>query len=68
MYELHVDGMTCGGCANSVKRSIQAIDSVATVDVDLASKKVRVNTQASIDDVSSAVTGAGYEVVSAQAA
>jgi copper chaperone len=68
MYELHVDGMTCGGCANSVKRSIQAIDSVATVDVDLASKKVRVNTQASIDDVSAAVTGAGYEVVSAQAA
>jgi copper chaperone len=68
MYELHVDGMTCGGCANSVKRSIQAIDSVAKVEVDLASKKVRVDTQASIDDVSAAVTGAGYEVVSAQVA
>jgi copper chaperone len=68
MYELHVDGMTCGGCANSVKRSIQAIDSVAKVEVDLASKKVRVDTQSSIDDVSAAVTGAGYEVVSAQVA
>jgi copper chaperone len=68
MYELHVDGMTCGGCANSVKRSIKAIDSVAKVEVDLASKKVRVDTQASIDDVSAAVTGAGYEVVSAQVA
>lgn len=68
MYELHVDGMTCGGCANSVKRSIQAVDSAAKVDVDLAGKKVRVDTGASIASVSAAVTGAGYEVVSAQAA
>lgn len=67
MYELQVDGMTCGGCANGVKRSIQAVDSAAKVDVDLASKKVCVDTQAGIDAVSAAVTAAGFEVVSAKA-
>ena len=38
MYELKVDGMTCGGCAASVKRALQALDAKANVDVDLPSK------------------------------
>jgi copper chaperone len=62
MYELQVEGMTCGGCANSVKRSVQAVDSNARVDVDLASKKVRVDTDADIEKVKSAVVDAGYPV------
>jgi copper chaperone len=62
MYELQVEGMTCGGCANSVKRSVQAVDSSAKVEVDLASKKVRVETGADIDKVKSAVVEAGYPV------
>ncbi len=39
MYELQVEGMTCGGCANSVKKSVQAVDSAAKVEVDLFAKK-----------------------------
>jgi copper chaperone len=62
MYELQVEGMTCGGCANSVKRSVQAVDSNARVDVDLASKKVRIETGADIEKVKSAVVDAGYPV------
>ncbi|MBC7575280.1 MAG: heavy-metal-associated domain-containing protein [Herminiimonas sp.] len=62
MYELEVQGMTCGGCANSVRRTIQAVDSGATVDVDLASKKVRVGTGATLEQVTTAVTGAGFPV------
>jgi copper chaperone len=62
MYELQVEGMSCGGCVRSVTRSVQAVDGNAKVDVDLASKKVRVETQASLDAVKSAISDAGYDV------
>ncbi|MDB5908821.1 MAG: putative Heavy metal transport/detoxification protein [Massilia sp.] len=62
MYELQVEGMTCGGCANSVKRSVQAVDSNAKVEVDLGSKTVRIETGADIGKVKSAVAEAGYPV------
>lgn len=64
MYELQVDGMTCGGCAASVKRAVQNADSKAEVDVDLGSKTVRVKSGANLETVTSAVEDAGYPVVS----
>ncbi len=65
MYELKVEGMTCGGCAASVKRALQTLDANADVNVDLAGKTVKVNTAAKLDEVKSAVEDAGYEVVAA---
>jgi copper chaperone len=62
MYELQVEGMSCGGCVRSVTKSVQAVDGNAKVDVDLESKKVRVETQASLDAVKSAISDAGYDV------
>ncbi|MEN3295737.1 MAG: copper chaperone [Burkholderiales bacterium] len=67
MYELQVEGMTCGGCANSVKRSVQAVDSNAKVEVDLANKKVRVDTGADMNTVKSAIADAGYPVTASTA-
>jgi len=68
MYELQVEGMTCGGCVRSVTKSVQSVDSNAKVDVDLQSKKVRVDTQASLEAVTSAISDAGYEVTTGTAA
>lgn len=68
MYELQVEGMTCGGCANSVKKSVQAVDSAAKVEVDLASKKVRIDTELGIDQVKAAVVQAGYPVTASTTA
>ena len=62
MYELQAEGMNCSGCVRSVTKSVQAVDGNAKVDVDLASKKVRVETQASLDAVKSAISDAGYDV------
>ena len=62
MYELQVEGMSCGGCVKGVTRSIQAVDSNAKVDVDLQSKKVRVETLASLDAVQAAISSAGYPI------
>ncbi|MGV3742793.1 MAG: heavy-metal-associated domain-containing protein [Burkholderiaceae bacterium] len=67
MYEFQVERMSCGGCANGIKRSVQAIDAGARVDVDLAGKKVRVETQADIDTIRSAISGAGYPVTAGAA-
>jgi copper chaperone len=67
MYELQVEGMSCGGCANSVKRSVQAVDRDAKVEVDLANKKVRVDTGADLNAVKSAITEAGYPVTASAA-
>jgi copper chaperone len=66
MYELKVDGMTCGGCAASVKRALQALDTNAQVEVDLPSKTVKVDTSAQLDAVKSAVEDAGYDVLDAR--
>jgi copper chaperone len=62
MYELQVEGMTCVGCARSVTRSVQTVDSNAKVDVDLKAKKVRIDTSANLDAVASAIEDAGYPV------
>lgn len=68
MYELQVEGMNCSGCVKGVTRSVQAVDSNAKVDVDLQSKTVRVETQASLDAVRAAISDAGYPVKASAAA
>ena len=65
MYELQVEGMTCGHCVKAVTRSVQAVDDTAQVDVDLAGKTVRVETKADITAVKAAIDDAGYTVTSA---
>lgn len=62
MVELHVEGMTCGGCAASVKRAVQTVDRDANVDVDLQQKIVRIESQADVEAVKTAIIDAGYPV------
>lgn len=59
-----VTGMTCRHCVNSVKTEIGKIDGVTSVDVDLASGAVRVDSTAPLAaaDIAAAVDEAGYEV------
>ena len=62
MYQLQVEGMTCGGCVRGVTRSVQAIDANAKVDVDLAQKAVMVESAVDIKVVVAAIVEAGYPV------
>ncbi|MFD4430391.1 heavy-metal-associated domain-containing protein [Nocardia sp. NPDC057663] len=59
-----VTGMTCGHCVSSVKQEIGKIDGVTSVDVDLASGLVRVDSASELSetDVAAAVDEAGYEL------
>jgi copper chaperone len=67
MYELQVEGMSCGHCVSAVTKSVQAIDASAKVDIDLAQQKVRVATSAPLDEIKSAVIEAGYPVLASSA-
>jgi copper chaperone len=61
-----VSGMTCDHCARSVSDEVGKLPGVSVVDVDLASGRVQVTSDAPLADgtVREAVAEAGYEVVS----
>lgn len=61
MYTFHVPKMTCGGCASKVKKAIQQVDDHAHIDFDLASKMVKVETDATAAALIKAMTDAGYQ-------
>lgn len=63
MYELKVEGMSCGHCVAAVTRSVREIDAAASVDVDLAQQKVSVTSTAPLEQVREAVEEAGYTVL-----
>jgi copper chaperone len=65
MYELQVENMSCGHCVATVTKAVKAVDAGATVDIDLAGKKVKVDSAAALDAVKSAIVDAGYPVTSA---
>jgi copper chaperone len=61
---VNVTGMTCGHCATSVREEVENIPGVTGVDVDLASGKVTIDSEAPIqtDAIQGAVQEAGYQL------
>ncbi|MGK5071921.1 heavy-metal-associated domain-containing protein [Janthinobacterium sp. ZB1P44] len=66
MYQLQVENMSCGHCVGSVTKAVQAIDPAAQVQIDLASKRVTVESSSALGAISAAIVEAGYPVTSAQ--
>jgi copper chaperone len=65
MYELQVENMTCGHCVRAVTQAVQEVDAAAQVEVDLASKSVKINSATPLAPLKSAIADAGYPVTSA---
>ena len=59
-----VTGMTCGHCVSAVTEEVSQVPGVTAVDVDLASGRLTVTSDAPVDDdaVRAAVDEAGYEL------
>jgi copper chaperone len=59
-----VTGMNCGHCATSVREEIGDIPGVHTVDVDLASGNVTIDSDSAIEamTIRTAVEDAGYQL------
>ena len=62
MYELQVEGMSCNHCVSVITKSVQEVDHGAKVNVDLATKKVRVDSALPVERFESAIAEAGYQV------
>jgi copper chaperone len=61
-----IQGMTCGGCANSVKRVLSDIAGVQSVEVSLDAGEARVEydpAQADVARFKQAIMDAGYTAV-----
>jgi copper chaperone len=56
-----VDGMTCGGCAQSVTKAIQAVADNVKVEVNLEEKTITVEGLDDDSEVARAVKEAGFD-------
>jgi Cu+-exporting ATPase len=62
MYELTVEDMSCKHCVGRVTKAVQDIDQQAKVDIDLPTKKVKIDSAADLDRIAKAIDDAGYPV------
>jgi copper chaperone len=63
MLHLKVEGITCGGCANSIKKALASAAPGSEVIVDIEGGKVKVAGGADRARVVDAIEGAGFDVV-----
>jgi len=62
MYELTVEDMSCKHCVGRVTKAVQGIDPDAKVEIDLPTKKVKIDSGADLDRIAGAIDEAGYPV------
>ena len=60
MIQFNIPQMSCGHCARAVTEAVKEVDPQAKVDVDLATKKVNVESQAEHQKLVEALSEAGY--------
>ncbi|EAZ2928820.1 heavy-metal-associated domain-containing protein [Salmonella enterica] len=58
--QFHIDHMTCGGCASTVKKMILALDANATKRTDPVTRLVEVETSLSGEQMAAALQKAGF--------
>ncbi|HEN8799284.1 heavy-metal-associated domain-containing protein [Pseudomonas sp. CM25] len=61
MQVFNVQGMTCGHCVKAVTRAVQAQDGAAEVEVDLAARQVRVQSELAQEQILVAIRDEGYQ-------
>ncbi|PZP89588.1 MAG: copper chaperone [Variovorax paradoxus] len=60
MLELTLPTMTCGHCVGVITKAIKQTDPQASVEIDLASHRVRVQTTEDRETIEAAIVEAGY--------
>jgi copper chaperone len=67
MIEFTVNDMTCGHCAATITAAVKAIDPSGHCEIDIAARRIRIETAFSPERVAAAITKAGFSPVSASA-
>jgi copper chaperone len=60
MIEFNIPAISCGHCVRAVTEAVQTVDPKAQVQVDLNTKRVVVQTEATRPAVTAALSEAGY--------
>jgi len=61
---IKIDGMSCQHCVAAVKKAVDAIDGVSSLNVEIGSAIVSFDeTKTSSDAISGAIQSAGYKVI-----
>lgn len=64
MIAFEVNDMTCGHCASAITRAVKGVDSNASIEVNLASHQVRIeSSNADETALTDAIREAGYTPV-----
>ncbi len=63
-HTYHIDGMSCGGCATTVKNKLSAVSGVTSVQVDLAKKEAEITSSQTInaDKLQEALSNTDYTI------
>jgi copper chaperone CopZ len=65
MPDFVVSDMTCDGCVRAITQAVRSVDPSASVVVDLASKRVHVDSAAQFTALADAIDEAGFTVAAA---
>ena len=60
MTEFQINDMTCSHCASTITKAVQSLDQAAKIDVDLATKRVRVESPLGPVKLVAAIRSAGF--------
>lgn len=60
MFEFDVKDMSCGHCASTITKALKELDPQAKVEVDLDTRKVRVESSEDRASLVETLTEAGY--------
>ena len=63
MTTFEVKDMTCGHCTKAITQALLVIDPAATVQIDLPSKRVQIESASAAAELSQAIVKAGYSPV-----
>ena len=63
MIEFTVNDMTCGHCASTITRAVKDVDAASRCEIDLGTKKVRIESTHDAGEFKEAIEEAGYTPV-----
>lgn len=60
MLNFRIPSISCGHCVRAITEAIKALDPAATVNVDMDSKIVSIDTHAAPAEITASLSSAGY--------
>lgn len=60
MTEFQINDMTCSHCVSTITKAVHSLDHSAKVEIDLAAKRVRVESPVGRHMLEAAIRGAGF--------